>query len=113
MVGIKGKSGRKPDPHGGQTRYKKLSFYIKEHKLGDKWIEDKYFLMFKKHYGSKWQQVVRQFMENDAIAFLEEHWTCQCSQLFYKNKKHWRQPKCYECGSYKSEAARRMHEGPR
>jgi hypothetical protein len=30
MSGVKGKSGRKPNPHGKHERYKKISFYVME-----------------------------------------------------------------------------------
>ena len=113
MSGVKGKSGRKPDPLAGQLRNKKISFYIKEHKNGEEWIEDKYFVFFKRKHGSLWQEILRRYMKNEATAFVTKHWTCSCSAIHWRNKKHWRQEKCHTCGEYRDEYSRRMYEGPR
>ena len=112
MSGVKGKSGRKPDPLAGHLRNKKISFYIKEHKNGKEWIEDKYFVFFKRKHGSSWQKMLRRYMKSDATAFVSKHWPCSCSPLHWKNKKHWRQEKCHTCGEYRDEYSRRMYEGP-
>ena len=112
MVGVKGKSGRKPNPYGEQSRNKKISFYVKENRFGDGWIEDQDFHWFKRHHGSEWQKVIRRFMRTDAFTFRDKHWPCNCPRLNYQNLRHWREAKCFRCNSYKSENARRQHEGP-
>jgi len=117
MVGVKGKSGRKPNPFGEHERYKKISFYVKEYAVTDasmniiKWTEDPTFQWFKRHHSSSWQNKVRAFMYEDVRAFKALHWRCKCPNVgILGNLKHPREAKCYECDTWKNEATRRIHE---
>ena len=117
MVGVKGKSGRKPNPNGKTERYKKISFYVKEYANIDanfntvEWIEDPTFQWFKRHHGAQWQNKVRAFMYEDVRAWKEIHWRCKCRNIgVVGNLKHPRQEKCWDCDQYRNDAVRRIHE---
>ncbi len=117
MVGVKGKSGRKPNPNGQTERYKKISFYVKEYARTDanfnivEWIEDPTFQWFKRHHGSQWQNKVRSFMYEDVRAFKSIHWRCKCEPIgVFGNYKHPRIDQCFPCGQFKNEITRRIYE---
>jgi hypothetical protein len=117
MSGVKGKSGRKPDPNTEHERYKKISFYVKEYAVLDaqfnivKWTEDPTFQWFKRHHSASWQNKVRGFMYEDVRAFKDIHWRCKCENIgILGNYKHPRESKCYVCNTWKNEATRRIHE---
>lgn len=117
MVGVKGKSGRKPNPNGKTERYKKISFYVKEYASMDanfntvKWIEDSTFQWFKRHHGAQWQNKVRAFMYEDVRAWKEIHWRCKCPNIgIVGNLRHPRQDKCWDCEQYRNDNTRRIYE---
>jgi len=101
-------SGRKPDPLAGQTRHKKITFYVKE--TGGKL--DPIFVWFKRHHGASWQKNVRQYMYNDVKAWkLHRFWRCECDNIgVLGNYVHAQTPKCHRCDTWKNEAVRRIHE---
>ena len=111
MVGIKGRSGRKPDLFASTTRQKKISFYVREHRTsGGKWELDPTFQWFKKRHGSHWQGVVRMFMKNDVNEWKSKHWPCKCPNVgVFGNLKHWRDMYCHKCKDYKDDRARRLY----
>jgi hypothetical protein len=110
MVGVKGRSGRKPDLFASNIRHKKISFYVKEKKENGKWELDQVFRWFKLHHGTHWQGVVRKYMENDMEEFKKRFWPCKCPDIGVPGKlKHWRELKCHGCGEFKDDRARRMY----
>ena len=112
MSGVKGKSGRKADPNGSRTRYKKITFYVAEYLDFDGWKLDPTFVWFKRHHGSKWQQKVRNWMRNDVQHWRStSFWRCSCPNIgLLGNYIHHRQAQCYQCKSWKNEAVRRINE---
>ena len=115
MSGVKGKSGRKADPNGSRTRYKKITFYVAEHLDFDGWKLDPTFVWFKRHHGAKWQQKVRQWMYNDVKHWRDpkngNFWRCECPNTgVLGNYIHTRQPQCYKCQQWKNESVRRIHD---
>ena len=116
MVGVKGKSGRKPDPYKDYYRLGKKTFYVKQHKKNGKWEDGHDFQWFKRHHGSRWQDVLRAFMRQDVKHFKDKHWPCKCRSLPEVSKpnifwgyNHRRQLKCHKCGDYQSTYARRVY----
>jgi len=100
MVGVKGKSGRKPNPYGEHERYKKISFYVKEYAVTDASMNI-----------VSWAEDPTAFMYEDVRAFKSIHWRCKCPNIgVLGNLKHPREAKCYDCDTWKNEATRRIHE---
>jgi len=105
-------SGRKPDPLAGQTRHKKITFYVKEYQDFQGWKLDPIFVWFKRHHGARWQEKLRQYMYNDVKHWkIHEFWRCECPNVgTLGNYNHNQTPKCHKCGTWKNTAMRRIHE---
>jgi len=106
------KSGRKADPMKGQTRHKKVTFYVKEFQDFQGWKLDPIFVWFKRHHGTRWQERVRQHMYNDVTAWKQTHfWRCECPNTgVLGNYNHLQTPQCNRCQTWKNESVRRIHQ---
>ena len=110
MVGNRN-SGRKKEINSELVRYKKRSFYVKEYFNNGKWVEDPNFTWFRRHYGARWQDEVREWMRQDVVAWRKfSHWRCNCEGGLYANYRHDRIDKCHTCGEFRTEAIRRTYE---
>ena len=113
MVGVKGRSGRKPATDGKTMRH--VAFYIpmseSEDYNGRKyWIPEVWFRQFKRIYGSKWQAITRSLIQQKVKDDQTERmWQCECNHALLKH--HFRtHPHCNHCGMWMNEAARRIHD---
>lgn len=119
MVGVKGKSGRKPNPESKYERNSKVTFYVKEYARTNangnivEWVKSHDFVWFKRHHGARWMDQIRAWMRQDVRAWkTDHHWTCKCPPSIYvpSNKRHNRIDKCHKCGEYKNQITRRIYE---
>jgi len=105
MVGIKGKSGRKPNNSGWVARA--IALYIPSWKDGKKWNTIWWFRLFKKIYGTRataanpynWQEKVRMLIKAEVMRYTDQNgWFCEC-EGHRLNRWHFRHdPKCNKCG---------------
>ena len=104
MSGKKGKSGRKPRVDG--LKRKAVALYIDHSgKTPETW-----FRMFKRIYGSRWQEKVRGMMQREVSRYKRETmWICNCSDTLLKYHFKWNDM-CHGCGMYKNEITRRIYE---
>jgi len=118
MVGVKGKSGRKPNPELNYQRNKKISFYVKEYAETNlngnitKWIEEPNFQWFKRKHGAQWQAVIRNWIRLDVGPYKKKMWQCKCPPSYNVpgNLHTSREDKCHKCGQYQNEIKRRIYE---
>jgi len=114
MAGVKGKSGRKPNPEASLERSKKYTFYVKEYARTNgngnivEWVEDSYFQWFKMHHGARWQERVRAWMREDVKQWrIASFWRCKCPNIGvmgnYRSKKRGH---CRLCNDYYREVDR-------
>jgi len=105
MVGIKGKSGRKPDNSGWVARA--VALYIPSWKGGKNWNTIWWFRLFKKIYGTRataanpynWQEKVRMLIKAEVMRYTDHNgWFCEC-EGHRLNRWHFRHdPQCNKCG---------------
>jgi len=105
MVGIKGKSGRKPNNSGWVARA--VALYIPSWKDGKKWNTIWWFRLFKKIYGTRataanpynWQEKARMLIKAEVERYTDQNgWFCECEGNRL-NRWHFRHdPQCNECG---------------
>jgi len=122
MVGIKGKSGRKPDDSGWLARAQAL--YIPSYELGMKKGKKEYqtvswFRLFKKIYGSRttslspynWQEKVRIMIRQEVVRYTDRNgWFCNCSGDRLNNWHFKHDPQCMKCDYEPSEIERHRTE---
>jgi len=105
MVGIKGKSGRKPDNSGWVARA--IALYIPSYKYGKKWNTIWWFQLFKKIYGTRktavnpynWQEKVRMLIKAEVERYTDYNgWYCEC-EGHRLNRWHFQHDHgCNKCG---------------
>jgi len=105
MVGIKGKSGRKPDKSGWVARA--VALYIPSWKDGKNWNTIWWFRLFKKIYGTRataanpynWQEKVRMLIKAEVERYTDHNgWFCEC-EGHRLNRWHFQHdPQCNRCG---------------
>jgi len=123
MVGIKGKSGRKPNNSGWVARA--VALYIPSWKGGKNWNTIWWFQLFKKIYGTRatavnpynWQEKVRMLMKAEVLRYTDHNgWFCECegNRLIRWHFQH--DPQCNKCGyeprrleRYRTVASARAH----
>lgn len=113
MTGVKGRSGRKPDPYGNYSRHGKKTFYVKQHLMDGKWQDDHDFQWFVKKHGQNWQRELRIFMRQEVKAWKKLWWSCECEKVptnLFSGLNHPRVDRCGKCLEYKNEIARRIYE---
>ena len=91
MVGMKGRSGRKPDTSGWIARAVALYIpsFVSGHKKGKKqYTQIHWFRLFKKIYGSRatslspynWQEQIRRMIRACVIDYTDRNgWFCECT----------------------------------
>jgi len=114
MAGVKGRSGRKPNSDGRKMRavnlYIPMTEYdmatVKNPKAKFQWVPDDWFRQFKKIYGSRWQEKVRNGIRHMVSDYEERHmWPCKCSGRL--NKFHrMTEGDCPRCGFTPGEISR-------
>jgi len=105
MVGIKGRSGRKPDNSGWVARA--VALYIPSWKGGKKWNTIWWFRLFKKIYGTRataanpynWQEKVRMLIKAEVERYTDRNgWYCEC-EGHRLNRWHFEHDHgCNKCG---------------
>jgi hypothetical protein len=111
MAGKKGRSGRKARTDGITMRA--VALYIPMTKYED--VEDKerfrpesWFMQFKRIFGSKWQEEVRNLMRIRQRDYKRASmWECGC-QFTIKSWHFQGDFQCKRCGQWKSQQARRV-----
>ena len=112
MVGNQN-SGRKKDPGTEYYRMGKKTFYVRQTKnLKGDWIDDPMFVWFKRHHGSDWQTMVRQYMKWDVQNWREKSfWRCKCPNTgLLGNYVSRKQPRCVNCKQWQNEICRLRYE---
>ena len=106
MAGKKGKSGRKPNSDGKKMRA--VNLYIPMYELDMsridsdnpdfQWIAESWFRQFKRIYGSRWQEKVRNGIRHMVKDYEERHmWPCNC-QGRLKKFHRMTEGECHRCG---------------
>jgi len=120
MVGKKGRSGRKPRTDGKKMRA--VNLYIPMYELerlngkGFDWHPEAWFKQFKRIFGSRWQEQVRNLMLQRVSQYEHENmWQCDCKSRLQKwHFKHEAMcPRCeyepYDLQRYKTQAMARIY----
>ena len=124
MAGKKGRSGRKPRSDGKKMRavnlyitmYEYDMAHINSEKPNFQWVAESWFRQFKKIYGSRWQEKVRNGIRHMVKDYEERNmWPCKCQGRL--NKFHrMTEAECFRCGftpgeisRYKTVANARVH----
>lgn len=113
MAGKKGRSGRKPNSDGRKMRPVNLYIPMYEydfsgglHKPDLRWVPDDWFRQFKRIYGSRWQEKVRNGIRHMVKDYEERNmWPCKC-QGRLKKFHRMTEGECFRCGFTPGEISR-------
>ena len=111
MAGKKGRSGRKARTDGIKMRAVALYIPMLEYQDiegGTRFRPDSWFMQFKRVFGSKWQEEVRNLMNKRVKTYqINNMWQCDCN--FTIKRYHFHSDfQCKRCGMWKSQHARRV-----